>query len=322
MNITEEIWRKTFVKNTYSSIRGRGIHKCVKDLYKDLQSDIEGTTYCLKIDVHKFYPSLDHDILYSIIQKKIKDRWLLKLLKGIIDSADGVPIGNYLSQFFANLYLTYFDHWIKEDVKCKHYFRYADDIVILDSNKQHLRNILIAIKFYFHQVLKLKLKPNYQIFPVESRGIDFVGYVFRHQYVLLRKSIKIKMLRLSNRYYNKKISKKIFESRITSYRGWIKFCDSKNLANKIERSTKYRLSTWMGDLKLASKFNRKKIFVIECIAHNKYFEVHFVRNHKPISIQSKDKRLYSKLYKLNLHCNFKYECSKFHKKAKRYRVVR
>lgn len=150
MNITEEIWRKTFVKNTYSSIRGRGIHKCVKDLYKDLQSDIEGTTYCLKIDVHKFYPSLDHDILYSIIQKKIKDRWLLKLLKGIIDSADGVPIGNYLSQFFANLYLTYFDHWIKEDVKCKHYFRYADDIVILDSNKQHLRNILIAIKFYFH----------------------------------------------------------------------------------------------------------------------------------------------------------------------------
>lgn len=73
MNITEEIWRKTFIKNTYSSIRGRGIHKCAKDLYKDLQSDIEGTTYCLKIDVHKFYPSLDHDILYNIIQKKIKD---------------------------------------------------------------------------------------------------------------------------------------------------------------------------------------------------------------------------------------------------------
>ena len=180
MNITEEIWRKTFVKNTYSSIRGIGIHKCAKDLYKDLQNDVEGTTYCLKIDVRKFYPSLDHDILYNIIQKKIKDKWLLKLLKGIIYSADGVPIGNYLSQFFANLYLAYFDHWIKEDVKCKHYFRYADDIVILDSNKRHLRNILIAIKFYFHYVLQLKLKPNYQIFPVESRGVDFVGYVFRH----------------------------------------------------------------------------------------------------------------------------------------------
>lgn len=130
------------------------------------------------------------------------------------------------------------------------------------------------------------------------------------------------MSRLSNKYHDKKISKKIFESRITSYRGWIKFCNSKNLANKIERYTKYRLSTWRGDLKLISKFNRKKIFIIEYIAHNKYFEVHFIRNHKPISIQSKDRRLYSKLYKLNLPCNFKYECSKFHKKTKCYRVVR
>ena len=70
-------------------------------------------------------------------------------MKGIIDSAEGVPIGNYLSQFFANLYLAYFDHWIKEDVKCKYYYRYADDIVILGNNKDHLKNILIAIKFYF-----------------------------------------------------------------------------------------------------------------------------------------------------------------------------
>lgn len=60
----------------------------------------------------------------------------------------GVPIGNYLSQFFANLYLAYFDHWVKEELKCKFYFRYADDIVILSSDKNFLRNVLIAIKMY------------------------------------------------------------------------------------------------------------------------------------------------------------------------------
>jgi hypothetical protein len=121
-------------------------------------------------------------------------------LKEIIYSAKGVPIGNYLSQFFANLYLTYFDHWVKEELKCKYYFRYADDIVILGNDKNYLRNVLVSIKLYLKQVLNLELKPNYQIFPVESRGIDFVGYKFCHTHVLLRKSIKMRMFRLINLY--------------------------------------------------------------------------------------------------------------------------
>ena len=82
-------------------------------------------------------------------------------MKEIIYSAKGVPIGNYLSQFFANLYLTYFDHWIKEELRCKYYFRYADDIVILGNDKNYLRNVLVSIKLYLKQVLNLELKPNY-----------------------------------------------------------------------------------------------------------------------------------------------------------------
>lgn len=222
-----------------------------------MHNNVKETQYCLKLDIRKFYPSIDHEILYSIIQKKIKDKWLLTLLKGIIDSAEGVPIGNYLSQFFANLYLTYFDHWIKEEVKCKYYYRYADDIVILDNNKSKLRNILIAIKFYFHNILKLQLKPNYQIFPTEKHGIDFVGYIFRHKHILLRKSIKTKMLRLVNLYLNKKITKSTFESRMTSYRGWLKFCNSKHISNIIENTTSYRISTWNGRLGLLTRFDNK-----------------------------------------------------------------
>lgn len=91
-----------------------------------------------------------------------------------INQLDGVPIGNYLSQFFANLYLAYFDHWVKEELKCKFYFRYADDIVILSSDKNFLRNVLMAIKMYLKEVLNLRLKSNYQIFPVDDRGVGSI----------------------------------------------------------------------------------------------------------------------------------------------------
>ena len=142
----------------------------------------------------------------------------------------GVPIGNYLSQFFANLYLAYFDHWVKEELKCKFYYRYADDIVILSDDKNFLRNILIAIKLYLKYVLYLELKQNYQIFNVETRGIDFVGFVFRHKYILLRKSLKYRIKRLVNKYTNGKISKNKFKDRFVSYLGWLKYSNSRNLA--------------------------------------------------------------------------------------------
>ena len=148
MNITESLWTKIFIRQTYSCIKFRGIHLVVKDLRKALEKDPQNTKYCLKLDITKFYPSIDHDTLKQIIRRKIKDKKLLVLLDEIIDSANGVPIGNYLSQFFANLYLAYFDHWIKEEVGIKYYYRYADDIVILGNDKNYLHNLLIAIKLY------------------------------------------------------------------------------------------------------------------------------------------------------------------------------
>lgn len=113
------------------------------------------------MDIKKFYPSINHAVLKRILKKKIKDKKLLKLLGEVIDSADGVPIGNYLSQFFANLYMAYFDHWVKEELKVKYYYRYAEDIVILSDNKNQLRSWLVAIKLYLTHELQLKLKDNY-----------------------------------------------------------------------------------------------------------------------------------------------------------------
>jgi len=149
MRVLEPLFSKWFTNDTYSSIKGKGIHNAADNLKKSLQ-DQENTKYCLKLDVVKFYPSVDHDILKALLRKKFKDNDLLWLLDEIIDSSDGLPIGNYLSQYFANFYLTYFDHWIKETKAVKYYFRYADDIVILSNNKPHLHELLFEIKQYLN----------------------------------------------------------------------------------------------------------------------------------------------------------------------------
>lgn len=235
MNVMEPIWVSTFINGTYSCIKKRGIHKALKDV-KSALIDEEGTQYCLKLDVRKFYPSIDHDVLKQIVRRKIKDQKLLEVLDEIIDSAPGVPIGNYLSQFFANLYLTYLDHWVKEQQKVKYYFRYADDIVILHNDKQFLRQLFNNMKIYLEQNLNVKFKDNWQIFKVDSRGIDFVGYRIFHTHTLLRKNIKKnfckKIIKLNRDQY---IDKADYKQKICSYIGWIKYCNGRNLLNKMSK---------------------------------------------------------------------------------------
>lgn len=235
MNIMEPIWVSAFVKGTYSCIRKRGIHKALKDVKFALKDEIN-TQYCLKLDIRKFYSSIDHDILKTIIRKKIKDKRLLSLLDEIIESAQGVPIGNYLSQFFANLYLTYLDHWIKEQKKVRYYFRYADDIVILGRDKQELRDLFYNIQDYLNNKLKLNFKDNWQIFKVDSRGIDFVGYRIFHTHTLLKKHIKKNFCKKINKLNKKQnLDKDTYKQKICSYIGWIKYCNGRNLLNKMSK---------------------------------------------------------------------------------------
>ena len=232
MNILEPVWVSVFVSHSYACIKGKGIHGVLKAIKRDLK-DVENTQYCLKMDIKKFYPTIDHDILKAIIRKKIKDQKLLQLLDGIIDSAPGLPIGNYLSQFFANLYLSYFDHWLKEEKKVKYFYRYADDIVILAKDKAYLHGLLVDINNYLVDRLNIQLKGNYQVFPVESRGIDFVGYVFYHTHILMRKSIKKRFCRKVAKLNKKNLDPKQYKILISPHLGWAKHCDSKNLIKKI-----------------------------------------------------------------------------------------
>lgn len=233
MLVIQPIWVKNFTRDVYACVKGRGIHPCLKQLRQDLRDDPEGTAYCLKLDVRKFYPSINHEIMKQVVRSKIKDPELLWLLDEIIGSADGVPIGNYLSQFFANLYLSELDHIIKEEFKVRYYYRYADDIVLLAPDKESLSGHLIFINHYLNTERAIDIKRNYQIFPVASRGIDFVGYVTYHDHCLARKRNKQNLCRGVAALRKRGLSDDDIRLKMASNLGFMQHCNSINLINKI-----------------------------------------------------------------------------------------
>lgn len=222
----EPIFRESFILDTYSSIKGRGIHKALKRLKAALR-DPE-CKYCLKLDIHKCYPSLDKDILKQKLCNKFKDKDLQHLLYKIIDSCEhGVPIGNYTSQYFNNFYFNGFDHWLKEQKRVRYYFRYCDDMVILGPSKKYLWALLQQIAWFIEE-LNVQLKSNYQVFPIYGRGVNFLGYVTKPYYCRIRKHIKINFIRKVKMMNFQMLSDRDINV-IASYWGIIKHGDCRHL---------------------------------------------------------------------------------------------
>lgn len=235
----EKIFMQVFCDHTCASIKSKGGSHAYKLMRQYMKKNPEDTKYCLKIDVKKFYPNINHDILKQLLRKKFKDDDLLKLLDIIIDSFPGkigLPIGSYLSQFLANYYLAYFDHWLKEELGVKMVIRYMDDVVIFGPTSEYLHTIHEEISQYLSQKLRLKLKGNWQIFPSNARGVDFIGYKFFHEYVLLRKTtckkFKRKMLQILKKYEENKMISKAEFCCANSYIGWLLKCNSWRLFKK------------------------------------------------------------------------------------------
>lgn len=227
----EHIIINTLIYDTYASIPERGIHVAL-DRVNQAMVHREGTRYCLKLDIKKYFPSVDQEILKALLRRKFKDRDLLWLLDEIIDSAEaGIPIGNYLSQYLANFYLAYFDHWLKGDKEVKYYFRYMDDIVILSDDKKRLHSLKRDIDSYLNDKLNLQVKGNWQVFPTYVRGVDFVGYRSFGDYILLRKSTA-KNIKSKIRSINKRPLKPGDVNSVMSYKGWLKYCNSYNLQKR------------------------------------------------------------------------------------------
>lgn len=241
----ENTFIKNFIEDTYASLPNRGTHKVIKKIDRALK-DKEKTKYTLKLDIKKFFPNIDKEILKSLLRKKFKDKDLLWLLDEIIDSSEkGLPIGNYISQYLSNFYLSYFDHWVKEDLRIKHYYRYMDDIIILESNKFTLRLYKLHIDHYLKTKLKLKIKPNWQIFPTFVRGIDFLGYRLFGDYTLLRKKISNSIKKKINRIKKDGVKRNDLNS-VMSYMGWLEHCNAFNFSKKymfptIKKVKKYEI---------------------------------------------------------------------------------
>jgi len=239
LQVIEPILTKQLTADTYSALPGKGIHLALHKLQSAIYKDPTGTKYCLKLDLKKYYPNIDHAILKQVFRRIFKDAKLLWLIDEIIDSTPGdkgIPIGNYMSQWSGNLYLSAFDHWIKEVKGLKYYFRYMDDIVILHESKEYLHQLKYEIEEYLMRTRNLAIKENWQVFPVAARGVDFLGYRIFPGFTLLRKST-LKRMKYKVRQVNKhlQVYPRLTHNQwcsLNSYRGWLVHCDSFRLQQK------------------------------------------------------------------------------------------
>lgn len=232
IRVIEPYLMRTLTDDTYSALPGRGVERARRKMVRALKTDPENTVWCLKIDISKYYPNVNIEKLKLKYRRLFKDNDLLWLLDEILDSNPdtGVPIGNYISQYSGNIYLSDFDHRVKEVYHIKHYFRYMDDMVFLSSSKEELQNLIKEITKYLADEYDLKVKDSWSLFRVEDRGIDFVGYVFRHDSIRLRKSIAHSIKKTSSKIRwrvnnDMELNRHLYFS-FNSLKGWLKHSHS------------------------------------------------------------------------------------------------
>ena len=239
-NFLDEYFVKTFINTTYACIKNRGMHKACLDVQKAMKhcKRIWNNYYIIKMDVRKYFDSIDKNILYKIISKKIQDE-KLKVIKQIIYSTEGAkgqPIGNYTSQTFANIYLNEMDQYAKHILELKYWYRYMDDMIAIVRTKQEAIDKLTKIRKFLKEKLDLELNSKTQIFK-SKQGVNFCGYKINEYRMKIRDKGKKK---LKNKV--KILTKKIKQGTITSqeakmylcgHLGYIKYANTKNLTDTL-----------------------------------------------------------------------------------------
>lgn len=225
------IWDNLLIYDTFACRSGKGMHEASRRTMQHVRK----YNYCLKCDIRKFYPSIDHHILMETIKRKIKCKDTVELIENIVYSFSGgknTPIGNYTSQWFGNLYMNEIDQRIKHVHKVKAYIRYCDDMILFCNDKKLLHKIKDDIELFLYDKLKLTFS-RWSIFPV-SQGVDFLGYRHFREKVLLRKSTAKRMIKRMRALPKKlnlgKITIDQFRGSIASTTGWIKWANTYNLS--------------------------------------------------------------------------------------------
>lgn len=252
---------KGYITDTYGCIPGRGALGAMQRLrdWVTYVSRKEDTWYYLKLDISKYFYRISHRVLKKILAKKIKDERLLDVLYGIIDCKHtpfglppgkspgdvpleerlfdvGMPIGNLLSQMFANIYLDVLDQFCKRVLGIEYYIRYMDDVIILSNSKVQLRYWKDTISSFLETELELQLNQKTCIRPI-SQGIEFVGYRIWENRVVLRKSTTLRIKRslkgIRKQYRDYEMTFERATDTFVSYIGMLKHTDSEALINKL-----------------------------------------------------------------------------------------
>ena len=215
------VLNKSLITDTYAGIPGKSMHKAMRKIWRRIQAIPKHMRiWVYKCDIYHFYMSIDHHILKILLALKIKDKRMLALLYGIIDSSPfdvGLPIGNMLSTVFANFYLNYVDRM----AQCYKaiYCRYNDDIVAVKPDKDRLRDFRTAIHLWADD-LALTIKPSERLYPLDDGGLDFVGYIIRSDRILVRRRTERKLRKRAAEF--KKHPSIHRADGVSSYWGWCK----------------------------------------------------------------------------------------------------
>lgn len=236
--IIEPIFIPKLISQTHASIPGRGYHGAVKQIYGYICSD-NRIKFAMVIDIHKFFNSILKDVLKEKIHRTFKDRRFIDLMNGLIDewTEPGIPIGNRYSPILANLYLNDVMHRMKERYHVHYLSMFMDDVCILGYSKEWLHRIKDVFEKEIGEI-GLTLKKNYQIFPIDSRGIPFLGYRIFTDHILLLKPTKKRMIKATDHIWerqNDDTSYRLSEHEkgtLASYNGVLANCDGYHLKEK------------------------------------------------------------------------------------------
>ena len=259
-NIIEPIFDNAFIYDSYACRREKGTHAAIDRFTVFSRKN----SYVLKCDIRKYFQSIDHEILKKTVSRKIKCKKTLWLISTIIDSRTdhtgieyfkgddlftpyerkkAIPIGNLTSQFFANLYLDRFDHYIKEKLHCRYYIRYVDDFVVLGNSKERLGKVKKKIEDYLDS-LRLKLhKRKCRVYRVKE-GVTFLGYRIFPTHRLLKKGnalhMRRKLKKLSRQYSEGRISLEKIQQCIQSWISHAAHADTWKLRHRILGGTAFQ----------------------------------------------------------------------------------
>lgn len=240
-NFMKEYFMKSFIGNSYACIENKGMHEACLNLQKDVKhcKKIWKNYYIIKMDVAKYFQNIDKEILYKILNRKIKDKKLLWLTKEILYSngrEKGLPIGNYTSQCFANIYLNELDQYAKHELKLKYWYRYMDDSIALVKTKQEAIEKLDRIRKFLRENLELELNKKTQIFK-SSQGVNFCGYKINEYRMKLRdkgkRKLKKKVRKLKEKIKQGNMTSKEAKKYLCGHLGYIKYANTKNLEDKL-----------------------------------------------------------------------------------------